>query len=104
MIFKKLNAKLDMLLKEQRENNKDVDKRLDNLEKVAIVQENNLQTHMRRSDHLEELVKMEMSKRENTDKKIDKHINMVEGGLKLLGIIALLVTIIGGIAKIFGVI
>ena len=104
MIFKKLTQKLDMLIKEQRENHKEVDKRLDNLEKVTLLQESNLKAHMKRSDHLEEIVSIESEKREKAEKRMEKHINMVDGGLKLLGIIGLLLTILGGGAKLFGLI
>ena len=104
MILKKLHQKLDTLLKEHRETAKEMDTRLDNLEKVTLLQEANLKAHMKRSDHLEQIVNIESEKREKAEKKMEKHVNMVEGAFKLVGLISLVVTIIGGVAKMFGVI
>jgi len=108
--------KIDEVIKKIEEFAKDTDQRLDNLEKVAIANDLNLQRHMSRSDQLEELVKLEKEERKielnrieknqlNAAKdrdKINKHINMVEGGLKLMGILSLVVGIIVGFAKLFG--
>jgi uncharacterized membrane-anchored protein len=55
---------------------------------------------MQRSEHLEQLVKIESDKRERAEKKMDKHISMVEGALKFLGFIGLLVGIGAGLVKI----
>lgn len=101
MFNKKLNEKIDKLIDDQRETARDTDKRLDAIEKVLLVQENNLQTHMQRSEHLETIVE---SMQEKEIKPIRKHINMVEGAFKLLGVVALLVSIAGGIAKLLGIV
>jgi O-antigen ligase len=81
-----------------------MNEKLNDVEKVLIIQETNLKEHMRRSEHLEKLVEIESEKRESAEKKMEKHINMVEGGLKLIGIIGVLVGIFAGIAKIISLI
>lgn len=91
-LIKNLYEKID-------KNHESVDKRLDSIEKVIIVQEQNLQTHMKRSDMLET---MYIELKENEIKPLTKHVNQVEGGLKLLGVISLLLGIVAGIIKIFG--
>lgn len=85
MIFKKLD---------------DIDLRLSGIDKTLIKQEGNLELHMQRSNHLEKLVEI------NTEsmKPISKHISRMEGALKLLGVIALVVGVASGLARIFGVI
>lgn len=67
-----------------------LDGRLDSAEKVAVKQEANLAEHMRRTELLE-----------NDLKPVKKHVAMVNGGLKLLGIISLIIGIIAGLMKIF---
>lgn len=79
----------------------ELDKRLDNIEKVMIAQEINLKDHMRRSDHLEGLLD---TIQEKELKPLHKHVAMVEGAFKFMGVVALFVTIASGIAKLFGVI
>lgn len=79
----------------------ELDKRLDNIEKVMIAQEINLKDHMRRSDHLETMVQ---SIQERDLKPIQKHVHMVEGVFKFLGLLATVVGIAGGIAKLLGLI
>jgi hypothetical protein len=79
----------------------DLDKRLDNIEKVMIAQEINLKDHMKRSDHLEELVQ---TIQDTELKPLHKHVAQVEGVFKFLGLIALLITIASGIVKLFGLI
>lgn len=87
---KRLEKKLDGFIN-------DTDKRLDAIEKVEIIQDQNLREHMRRSEHLETIVS---ALQEKEIKPIRKHVNMVEGGLKLLGILALVATLL----KAFGLI
>lgn len=77
----------------------DLDSRLDSIEKVLIKQELNLAIHIKRSDNLEALVQ---HIQEKDLKPMARHISMVEGGFKLIGLVALIVGIIGGIIKIFG--
>jgi tetrahydromethanopterin S-methyltransferase subunit G len=79
----------------------ELDKRLDNIEKVMIAQEINLKEHMKRSDNLEEMVKI--IKVEDL-KPLEKHVTMVEGVFKFLGLMALLVGLASGIASLFGLI
>ena len=70
----------------------DLDSRLDSVEKVLILQEENLKVHMKRSENLEELLdrhkeeyKTDQKETANEIKPLRTHVNMVEGGLKLLG-------------------
>jgi hypothetical protein len=80
---------------------RDMDNRLDNIEKVMIVQERNLKEHMRRSDNLEVLV-------QNIEKKelrpLRRHVTLMEGALKFMGVLGVFVSVVGGIAKIIGII
>ena len=68
-----------------------LDDRLDTSEKVQVKQEANLAEHMRRTALLEEGLKP-----------VQKHVTRVEGGLKLLGLISVVVEIIVGVAKLLG--
>jgi len=71
---------------------------------IAITLEKNtvsLTEHMRRSDHLETLVN---EIRDKEIKPLTKHVHMVQGGLKLLGLVSLIITIAGGIARFFGLV
>lgn len=77
------------------------DSRLDSIEKVLISQELNLQLHMKRSDNLEEIV---LDMKEKELKPIQRHVSQVEGAVKLLGLMALLITIATGLGKLFGLI
>jgi hypothetical protein len=79
----------------------DLDKRLDNIEKVMLAQEINLQTHMKRSDNLEALVG---SIREKELEPLNKHVAAVEGIVKFIGVVSLFVGIATGIASLFGMI
>lgn len=83
------------------EQHKEVDLRLDNIEKVMIAQEINLKNHMQRSDHLETIVN---SLKKDELQPIQRHIAMVEGVVKFIGVLSLLVGIIGGLVKLFGLI
>jgi uncharacterized membrane protein len=80
---------------------KDLDRRLDNIEKVMIAQEINLKTHMQRSKHLETIVE---NLQEKELKPLARHVAHVEGAFKLIGGLALLLTIITGLAKLFSII
>lgn len=103
----KLEELVESLAKKADRNHEQMDSRLDNIEKVMITQdltlkqqEINLKEHMKRSDNLEALYS------DLQQKQIDplkKHVNQVEGGLKLLGLISLLLGIASGLAKIFGI-
>lgn len=76
----------------------EVDERLDNIEKVLILQEENLKIHLKRSDNLETLIDR---LKENDIKPISKHVAMVEGAAKLIGIAAVGVSIVSGIFSFF---
>lgn len=98
--MKSVQTLLEELTQKVEEHNKETDARLLNVEKVLVALDINMTTHMKRSDNLESLYNLV---REDV-KPLQKHVNHVEGGLKLLGALALLVTIVGGIARLFGVI
>lgn len=99
--FTSLYQKLEKIETQISKNHEIVDGRLNTIEKVQAVQEANLKEHMRRSDNLEAIVS---DMKEKDVKPVKKHVAMVEGGLKLLGILGLLVSIIAGTLKIFGII
>jgi len=99
---KDIEDKIDKIADTIEKNDKETDVRLDNIEKVLITQEMNLKEHMRRSDHLENIVESMQVKREAEIAPIKKHINMVEGVFKFLGILGIVVSILGGIAKLIG--
>lgn len=101
---KELSDKIEELAKRFEAHDKENDRRLDNIEKVLIAQEMNLQTHMKRSDHLEQIVETLKTKQDKDIKPIQRHIAMVEGAFKLLGVLGLLVSILGGLAKLLGLI
>jgi hypothetical protein len=79
----------------------ELDKRLDNIEKVMIAQEINLRDHMKRSDTLEDI--MEQIK-ENDLKPLQKHVHYVEGVFKFLGLVALIVGLASGIISLLGIV
>ena len=102
--FRELNARFDKFEDRFSQQDKDVDNRLDNIEKVLIAQEMNLQEHMKRSDHLEDLVEEMQKKNDAAVAPLKKHINMVEGVFKFIGLMGILVSILGGLAKLFNMI
>lgn len=54
-----------------------IDERLDSIDKTLAVNTESLQIHMKRSDALESMIKP-----------VQKHVDMVEGALKLIGLVA----------------
>ena len=93
-----IDTVLASLLEKNEEQYKDLDKRLDNIEKVMIAQEINLKQHMDRYNHLESIVQ---AIQEKDLAKVNKHVNMVEGVFKFLGVIAVVLTIVTGFIKLF---
>lgn len=77
---------------------KEMDQRFDSVEKVLILQESNLKTHMRRSDALESLLE---KTKEQDIKPIARHVAMVEGVAKFIGFISMGVSIAAGAFGIF---
>lgn len=75
-----------------------LDERLDSAEKVAIKQEANLEAHMKRSDLLE---KSQEDLKEAV-KPILKVYTVAWGITKIIGSIGVVVGILGGIAKLLG--
>ena len=85
---KTLHEKLDKL-----------DTRLDRIDITLVRQEMHLDEHMRRTDLLETVVdefKIDM-------RPVKRHVIVMEGVTKGIGIIATLVGIVGGFLKILGV-
>lgn len=76
----------------------ELDERLDNIEKVLILQEENLKIHMKRSQYLENIFE---KMKENDLKPLSKHIHMVEGVFKFIGLTSIVVGIIGTIFSFF---
>ena len=102
--IKEMHIKIDRLTRDIFKQAEKDDKRLDSIEKVLIAQEINLKEHMRRSDHLETIVDQIKIKNEKELAPLKRHINMVEGAFKLLGILGILFGIVGGIVKAIGLI
>lgn len=91
MVIEKLE-KLDNKLDKTNE-------RLNDIDKTLVKQEASLSEHIRRTEINEEaigLVRDEM-------KPVKKHIYMMEGALKLLGVLSLLVGLLVGVLKLFGI-
>lgn len=78
----------------------DMDKRLDSIDRTLAAQHVEIQNHIKRTDIAEQ--------RQNNFEKLMievvlKHINQVNGALKLIGILATIVGIFAGIAKVIGI-
>jgi len=105
-MFWNLDKKIDILISQMHTHYEDNDKRLDNIEKVLIAQEINLETHMKRSDNTEQMLIEQRAYiediREKELKPLHKHVNMIEGAFKFLGILGIVISIVGGGAKILG--
>ena len=77
-----------------------LDMRLDSMDKTLTKQEIHLQEHIRRTEALEN--HLEMIKKDIAP--VQKHVNMVEGAFKLLGVISMALGIMGSVLKVIGVI
>ena len=74
--------------------------RLDAIDKTLIKQELNLREHMKRTDALETLI----STLESEFRPVQRHVIMVDGVVKFLGLLAVVMSIVGGILKVFNII
>lgn len=74
-----------------------VENRLDSMDKTLVKQEENLKEHMRRT----ELAERSIEKMDTDLKPIKKHVDMLQGVFKFIGLIATVVGIIAGLAKLF---
>lgn len=74
-----------------------LNEKIDSIIVVQTRQEENLKEHMKRSDLLEENLNI----LRNDFKPVEKHVHYVEGALKLLGAISVLIGIIIGIVQVF---
>lgn len=72
------------------------DARLDSIDVTLVKQNATLEEHVRRSDLLER----KTDQLAEDMKPLEKHVTMVNGGLKLLGIIGTIVAIIVGIFEL----
>lgn len=74
------------------------DNRLDSIERVLILQEENLKTHMARSNHLETIVE---KLKDQELKPIARHVAVVEGVFKVIGITISALGVLAGIIASF---
>lgn len=76
-----------------------VESRIDSIDKTLVKQEENLKEHMRRTDLAEKAIE-----RVDSDlKPIKKHVDMLQGVVKFVTLIGVIVGIIGGVLKIYGI-
>ena len=75
-----------------------IEQRLDNMNETLIRQEENIAHHIRRSDNLEQYLQIIENEMKTETKEVlskiaplQKHVDMVNGGLKLIGIISILI-------------
>lgn len=73
-----------------------IDGRLNNLDITSAKQEVNLETHMRRTELAEESIQIIRSEIQP----LKKHIHMVEGAFKLLGVVSLIVGLMRAVGLI----
>jgi hypothetical protein len=78
--FERMESKIDK-----------IDERLDSIDKTLAVNTESLKEHMRRTEMLE-----------NTVIPIKTHVNQLQGGIKLLGIISLILGIVLSLYNLFG--
>lgn len=78
-----------------------IEGKLSSIDVVLQKNTDSLSEHMKRSDNLESLV---MTIQEKDLKPLQRHVHYVEGVFKFLGLIALLVGLISGIANLFGLV
>ena len=76
-----------------------IDEKIGNIDVTLATQEENLKHHMRRTELAEESIEI-LAKQ---IKPISKHVYHVEGAFKLLGLGSVVLTIIFGLMKVFGV-
>ncbi len=81
-----------------------VDQRLISIDKTLDRNTTQLEVHIKRSDQLEAIVTSLKDKTEAELKPITKHVNMIEGALKLLGVLSVVIGLMSGLAKLFGII
>lgn len=94
--FEEINQKIDKIS----DHVEIVKESLHRMDKTLVRQEENLREHMRRTDLNEKSIE---SVRDDL-KPIKRHVNMLEGALKFLGIVSLLLTILTMTMKALGLI
>ena len=80
-----------------------VDQRLTSIDKTLDRNTTQLEMHMKRSDQLESIVDVLKTKTETELAPLKRHMNMIEGALKLLGVTSILIGLLSGLAKLFGI-
>lgn len=88
-----MNSNDEKLLDKVADKIEKLDERLDSIDKTLVKQEANLKEHMRRTELLEEDLRP-----------IRRHVNMLEGSLKFLGVVLIVLSIISVFMKIYGLI
>lgn len=83
--LKRIESKIDKL-----------DDRLDSLDKTSVKQEQNLAEHMRRT----ELAEANIDSIRDELKPVQRHVAMLEGILKFIGLVGTLVAIAAGVVKV----
>lgn len=78
----------------------EIDKRLYSIDMTLIKQHASWEVHMARTTTNEKLIEILVAEMAP----VKKHVNHIEGGFKLLGLMSLLTGITGGLLKVFGVI
>jgi len=74
-----------------------LDNKIDNIDKTLVRQEESIKYHIQRTD----LLQKQTEKIETEIEPMKKHTAMVEGIIKFFGIIALFLSVAGGLAKFF---
>lgn len=75
-----------------------LDSRIDNVDKTLVKQEVSLSEHIRRTELAEEAIKILKSSIDP----INRHVHMVEGALKMIGGLSLLLGIATTLLKLMG--
>lgn len=73
---------------------------LNELGKTVAKQEANLETHMKRSDQLEELVSLTKKELSIEIEPVKRHVDMVNGALKFIGVLGICVGILTGLVEL----
>jgi chromosome segregation ATPase len=93
-------SKQDQIMQNLSEKLDKLDERLDSVDKTLIKQEANLAEHIRRT----EIAEMNISDIQDQFKPVQRHINMVEGSIKFIGLISLAVGIAVGVLQVLKII
>lgn len=98
--IKRLEDKLDKLFEKLDKSND----RLSEIDKTVAVYNEQLKLHIEGTVQNREALRLSQESIAQELSPIKKHVHMVEGGFKLLGICSLVIAIMSGIVKIFGLV